>query len=297
MGTQRVRLVCDAVMRARLFGNTFRDVPVIGQGTWNFPTRGTRVEEAKAALRAGIELGMTHIDTAEMYGDGRSEEIVGEAIADLPRERLFIVSKVLPSNARYTAVLRACEASLRRLRTEYLDCYLLHWRGAAPLSETMRALEKLVDDGKIQSLGVSNFDIGDLDEARAALTKHRIACNQVLYHLGERGVERKLIPYCVRNGIAVVGYSPLGSGAFPTEKSKRGRVLAEIAERRGLRPAQVALAFLAGLEGTFVIPKAATLEHARENAEAGDIVLSDEEIAGIACAFPAPDEDKPLAVL
>jgi diketogulonate reductase-like aldo/keto reductase len=284
-------------MRAHLFGNTPRDVPVIGQGTWNFPTRGARVDEAKAALRAGIELGMTHIDTAEMYGDGRSEEIVGEAIADLPRERLFIVSKVLPSNARYAGTLRACEASLRRLRTEYLDCYLLHWRGAAPLSETMRALEKLVDDGKIRSLGVSNFDCEDLDEAHAALTKHRIACNQVLYHLGERGVERRLIPYCARNGIAVVGYSPLGSGEFPSEKSKRGRVLAEIAEQRGLRSPQVALAFLARLNGTFVIPKAASVEHVRENAVAADIVLSDEEVAKIDHAFPLPAKDGPLAVL
>ena len=284
-------------MRTRLFGNASRSVPVIGQGTWNFPTRGARVDDAKAALRAGIELGMTHIDTAEMYGDGRSEEIIGEAIADLPRERLFIVSKVLPSNASYAGTLRACEASLRRLRTEYLDCYLLHWRGNAPLSETMRALEKLVDDGKIRSLGVSNFDIDDLDEARAALTKHRIACNQVLYHLGERGIERKLIPYCVRNGIAVVGYSPLGSGEFPSEQSKRGRVLAEIAEQRGLRSQQVALAFLARLEGTFVIPKAANVEHARENAAAGDIVLSDEEVVAVEGAFPLPDKDVPLAVL
>jgi diketogulonate reductase-like aldo/keto reductase len=284
-------------MRTRLFGTTSRGVPVIGQGTWNFPTRGAGVETAKSALRAGIELGMTHIDTAEMYGDGRSEEIVGEAIADMPRERLFIASKVLPSNASYAGTVRACEASLRRLRTEYLDCYLLHWRGNTPLSETMRALEKLVDDGKIRSLGVSNFDSEDLDEARAALTKHRIACNQVLYHLGERGVERKLIPYCAQNEIAVVGYSPLGSGAFPSEKSKRGQVLAEIAEQRGLRSAQVALAFLARLEGTFVIPKAATVEHARENAAAADIALSDEEIASIDRVFLLPARDAPLAVL
>jgi diketogulonate reductase-like aldo/keto reductase len=284
-------------MRARLFGNTSHDVPVIGQGTWNFPTRGARIEEAKAALHAGIELGMTHIDTAEMYGDGRSEEIVGEAIADLQREQLYIVSKVLPSNASYAGTLRACETSLRRLRTEYLDCYLLHWRGNAPLSETMRALEKLVDDGKIRSLGVSNFDIDDLDEARAALTKHRITCNQVLYHLGERGIERKLIPYCVRNGIAVVGYSPLGSGQLSLEKSKRGGVLAEIAERRGLHSPQIALAFLVRLEGTFVIPKAANVEHARENAAAADIVLNDEEIAKIDHAFPLPARDGPLAIL
>jgi diketogulonate reductase-like aldo/keto reductase len=186
---------------------------------------------------------------------------------------------------------------LRRLGTDYLDCYLLHWRGRAPLSETMRALEKLVDDGKIRSLGVSNFDVEDLDEARAALTKHHIACNQVFYHLGERGIERRLIPYCVESEIAVVGYSPLGSGEFPSGNAKRGRVLAEIAGKRGLSAQQIALAFLVRLHGTFVIPKAANEEHVRENAAAGDIVLSDEEIADIEQAFPLPKHDGPLATL
>ena len=168
------------------FGATGRDVPIVGQGTWNVPTSGARADEAKRALRRGIELGMVHVDSAEMYGDGAAERLAGEAIAGLPREQLFLVSKVLPSNATYDGTIRACEASLKRMRVDYLDCYLLHWRGSVPLGETMRALEKLVRDGKTRALGVSNFDVADLEEARTALESEPIACNQILYHLGER---------------------------------------------------------------------------------------------------------------
>ncbi|HEY0798320.1 MAG TPA: aldo/keto reductase [Candidatus Baltobacteraceae bacterium] len=284
-------------MRTRIFGPTQRDVPVIGQGTWNFPTRGARVAQAIQGLRAGIDAGMTHLDTAEMYGNGRSEEIVGEAIAGLPRERLFVVSKVLPSNASYEGTLRACEASLHRLGTDYLDLYLLHWRGRFALRETMRALEKLADDGRIRALGVSNFDIEDLDEARAALRTHPLACNQVLYHLGERGIERRLMPYCREHHIAVVGYSPLGSGDFPTPDSARGKVLAQVAARHGVSSQQVALAFLVRFEGTFTIPKAATVEHTLENARAGSLSLDAADFAAVDAAFPAPAHDTPLATL
>ncbi|HTV74527.1 MAG TPA: aldo/keto reductase [Candidatus Acidoferrales bacterium] len=284
-------------MHMRRFGPLVREVPVIGAGTWNFPTRGAQVARAIEAIRAGIEVGLTHIDTAEMYGDGRSEEIIGEAIADIPRERLFIVSKVLPSNASYDGTLRACERSLRRLRTDYLDVYLLHWRGRIALQETMRALESLVDSASIRALGVSNFDVEDLDEARAALRTHPLVCNQVLYHLQERGIERRVLPYCRKHEIAIVGYSPLGSGDFPAHNSVRGRVLAQIAQRHGASPQQVALAFLVRLDGTFTIPKAAQPDHARENARAGSLNLSPEDIAAIDAAFPAPTRDGPLAVL
>jgi diketogulonate reductase-like aldo/keto reductase len=280
----------------RRFGPLGREVPLIGQGTWNFPTRGARVAQAIAALRAGIEAGLTHIDTAEMYGDGRSEEIVGEAIKGLPRDNLFIVSKVLPSHASYDATLRACEHSLARLGTDYLDLYLLHWRGRYALGETMRALEALVDAGKIRALGVSNFDVEDLEEARAALRTHPLACNQVMYHLAERGIERRVLPFCEKHHIAVVGYSPLGAGDFPSPTSARGRLLAEIAQHYAATPAQVALAFLVRLEGTFTIPKAATVEHVRENAPAGELRLRDEDIAAIDAAFPKPARDGPLAV-
>jgi diketogulonate reductase-like aldo/keto reductase len=177
-------------MIARPFGSGFPEVPIIGQGTWNVALRGSARDEAIRSLHAGIELGMVHIDTAEMYGDGGAETLVGEAIAGLPRERLFLVSKVLPSNASFNGTIKACHASLKRMRVDYLDCYLLHWRGSVPLSETMRALEKLVADGAIRSLGVSNFEVDDLREAQAVLKRERIACNQVLYHLGERTIER-----------------------------------------------------------------------------------------------------------
>jgi diketogulonate reductase-like aldo/keto reductase len=284
-------------MRMRKFGSTGLAVSIVGQGTWNLPTRGSAVEEAKVALRAGIACGMMHIDTAEMYGDGCSEEIVGAVIRDLPRERLFLVSKVLPSNASYVGTLRACEASLRRLGTEYLDCYLLHWRGGVPLAETMRALEQLIDAGKIRTLGVSNFDVADLADARSVLTKHRIVCNQVFYALNTRGIERHLLPYCRENEIAVVGYSPLGSGKFPSERSARGRVLEDLALRRGVTRQQIALAFLTRCEGTFVIPKAMHITHVRDNAQAGDLVLTDEEITSIDRTFPVPEHDAPLAVI
>jgi diketogulonate reductase-like aldo/keto reductase len=286
-----------APMNERAFGSLRRLVPLIGQGTWNFPTRGAGLKAARVALRAGIELGMTHIDTAEMYGDGVQEENVGSAIRGFPRDQLFIVSKVLPSNASRAGVLRACEGSLQRMGLDYLDCYLLHWRGNIALAETMSVLEELVEAGKIRSLGVSNFDVEDLDQARAALRKHRIVCNQVYYALDERGIERRLLPYCIENKIAVVGYSPLGSGAFPTSDSVRGRVLMDIARRRNATPQQMALAFLLRFPGTFVIPKAINPAHQRDNARAGDMTLTAEEIASIDRAFPLPENDAPLAMI
>lgn len=224
-------------MQYRLFGKTGREVSRIGQGSWNIPERGPAADGAKRALQRGVELGMTHVDTAEMYGDGRAEELIGEAIREgkLRRENLFIVSKVLPSNAGYTGTLRACDRSLKRLGVESLDCYLLHWRGSHPLSETMRALEKLVDDGKIHALGVSNFDLEDLEEAQAALTRHPLACNQVLYHLQERGIEHRVQPWCAKNQVAVVAYTPYGRSPIPPESTPSGRALAEIARNTARR--------------------------------------------------------------
>jgi diketogulonate reductase-like aldo/keto reductase len=182
------------------------EVPVIGQGTWKMGSLGARADEVRA-LRRGMELGLLHIDTAEMYGNGLAEEAIAQAIAQagIPRDRLFLVSKVLPQHATYQGTIAACEASLRRLGTDYLDVYLLHWRGRHPLPETLRALEDLVDAGKIRALGVSNFDVDDLEEARRHLTRHPIACNQVLYHLEERHVELALLPYCAGHEIALVG--------------------------------------------------------------------------------------------
>jgi diketogulonate reductase-like aldo/keto reductase len=275
-----------ALVRTHTFGSLRREVPVIGQGTWQMHDRGARAAQAAAALRLGIQLGLTHIDTAEMYGDGRAEEIVGEAIADVPRERLFIVSKVLPQNASYEGTIRACEASLQRLRTDHLDVYLLHWRGRYPLAETMGAMEALIDGGKIRALGVSNFDVEGLEEARAALRRHPLACDQVLYHLRERRIEHRVLPYCRSQHIALVAYSPFGSGDFPSPHSSRGRVLEEIARSHRANTRQVALAFLTRDEGMFAIPKAELEAHVRENAGAGDLTLSPFDIAAIDAAFP-----------
>ena len=273
-------------MRSRHFGPLDSLVPVIGQGTWQMRDRGTDARRSAAALRLGIECGLTHIDTAEMYGDGRAEEIVAEAIAGTPREKLFIVSKVLPQHATYEGTIRACEASLRRLRTDYLDVYLLHWRSGHPLARTMAAMERLADDGKIRALGVSNFDVEDMAEAQGALVNHTLACNQVLYHLLERTIERRVLPYCRQHGIALVAYSPFGQGDFPTERSRGGQTLRAIAQRHKATPRQVALAFLTRVDGTFAIPKAEREDHVRENAAAGDLVLSDADVVEIDGAFP-----------
>ena len=268
----------------RGFGPLARKVPIVGQGTWNLPVRGARGDDAKRALRRGIELGMTHIDTAEMYGDGASERLIGEAIRGVPREKLFLVSKVLPSNATRRGTIRACEVSLERLGTAYLDCYLLHWRGDVPLEETMGALEQLVDDGKIRSLGVSNFEVADLEEARGVLRRHPLACNQVLYHLGERTIEEHELPYCVEHDIAVVAYTPFGRGDW--EDRAGAHVLEEIARKRGVTARAVILAFLTRGPQTFAVPKASSVEHVEENATAGDLRLDDDEIARIDRAFP-----------
>jgi len=245
-----------------------------------------RAETEIAALRAGIARGLTHIDTAEMYGSGSAEELIAEAIRDIPRRDLFIVSKVLPQHASHAGTLRACEQSLRRLRTDHLDVYLLHWRGSVPLADTLGALEELVDQGKIRALGVSNFDVPDLEEARRLLRRHPIACNQVLYHLGERHIDADLVPYCAQHDIAVVGYSPFGHGRFPSERSAGGRALAVVAARHGATPRQVALAFLSREPPLFTIPKASTVAHAEENAGALGLVLDARDLAELDAAFP-----------
>ena len=270
-------------MDHHLFGPTRREVAVIGQGTWEIE------HEARAkvilAMRRGIDLGMTHVDTAEMYGAGVAEEIVGEAIEGR-RDEVFLVSKVLPWNASRVGALDACERSLARLGTDHLDCYLLHWRGQHSLGETFAAFEQLKQDGKILAWGVSNFDVPDLQEAIEIAGEDRIACNQVLYNLTQRAIEHAVLPWCEDHGVAVVGYSPFGHGQFPGPRSPGGRVLKEIADRHNATPRQVALRFLVRRPSLFTIPKASSLEHAAENAAAGDLHLTDEELARIDEAFP-----------
>ncbi len=251
---------------------------------------------AIAALRKGLDLGMTHVDTAELYGSGEVETLVGEAIAGR-REEVFLVSKVLPEHATYEGTLRACEKSLRRLRTDRLDCYLLHWPGSHPLADTLRAFERLERDGKIRSWGVSNFDVDDLEEALAIAGPGRMACNQVLYHLDERGMEQGVLPWCTRHRVAVVAYSPFGAGRFPSARTERGRTLAEIARTRGATPHQMALAFLLRHPSVLAIPKAGRVDHVVELAGAGDLVLSKDEVRRLEAAFPAPARKGPLPTL
>jgi len=270
------------------------EVPVIGQGTWMIEAIGR--ERAVKALQLGLDLGMTHIDTAEMYGNGKAEEIVGEAIAGR-RDEVFLVSKVLPSNASFNGTIKACQKSLKRLKTDWLDLYLLHWPSSYPIQETMEAMEKLVADGKTRFIGVSNFDVTGLKSAERALSKVRLACNQVLYHLVNRSIERHLVPYCAEQGIAVVGYSPFGHGSFPSSRTAGGRVLAEIAKRHGRTPRQVALNFLTRDSNIFAIPKAGRNEHVRENSGGAGWKLTEEDLANIEHAFPAPQHDMPLEMI
>lgn len=279
-------------MTKRPFGTTKRPVPVIGQGTW-YIDHGDRAE-AVTALRRGIDLGMTHIDTAEMYGD--AELVVADAIEGR-RDETFIVSKVLPSNASRRGTITACERSLKLLRTDRLDCYLLHWRGQYALSETVAAFDELVKAGKILSWGVSNFDAADLDELRSVAGEGRIACNQVLYHLQERAIEHSVIPWCETHGVAVVAYSPFGHGDFPRANSAGGKVLETIATAHGATSRQVALAFLTRRESVFAIPKASSADHATDNAAAGRLVLTQDDIAALDKAFPRGREPRSLPML
>jgi diketogulonate reductase-like aldo/keto reductase len=279
-------------MRYHEFGSGGPMVPVIGQGTW-YIDQGDR-KKAVAALRRGIELGMTHIDTAEMYGD--AELVIAEAI-DGRRDDIFLVSKVLPSNASRQGTVEACERSLKRLNTDGLDCYLLHWRGSYPLSETVAAFEQLVDAGKIRSWGVSNFDVDDLEEMLSVAGDGEIACNQVLYHLQERAIEHAVLPWCKRHGVAVVAYSPFGHNDFPDPHSKAGEVLQIIADAHNATPRQVALAFLTRDPYLFAIPKASSPEHAAENAGAGDLVLSQKDLAVLDKTFPLGPRPRSLPML
>jgi diketogulonate reductase-like aldo/keto reductase len=280
-------------LKQKKFGSNNPDVSVIGQGTW-YLDRGDR-KAAVAALRRGIETGMTHIDTAEMYGD--AELVIADAIAELPREKLFLVSKVLPSNASRRGTITACERSLKRLKTDHLDCYLLHWRGSYPFEETVAAFEELVRSGKIRSWGVSNFDADDLDELLDVAGERKIACNQVLYHLQERAIEHAVIPWCEQHGTAVVAYSPFGHNDFPSARSKGGEVLQSIADAHKATPRQVALAFLTRAPSVLAIPKASSGEHAADNAAAGDLKLSAADITALDKAFPRGPKPRGLLML
>jgi diketogulonate reductase-like aldo/keto reductase len=263
-------------------------VPVLGQGTWYIgDSEQTRTAEI-ATLRRGVECGMTLIDTAEMYGSGRSENLVGEAIRGL-RDRVFVVSKVLPSNASAEGTVRACEASLRRLGTNTLDLYLLHWRGRYPLAETVQAFERLVGQGKIRAWGVSNFDVDDMEELFAVPGGNACAVNQVLYNPEHRGIEFDLLPWCAEHRVRVMAYSPVGQGGhLLSSPAMRGVV--------GVSPAQAALAWCLR-QPLVAIPKASSIKHVEENAAAGGLELESADLAAIDRVYPPPKRKQALDML
>ncbi len=265
-------------MELRDFGATGVRVPVIGQGTWNMERSR---EKSIEAIRRGLDLGMTHIDTAEMYGSGAVEEIVGEAI-DGRRDEVFLASKVLPRNASRRGTVEACERSLTRLNSDSLDLYLLHGPSSHPLEETISGFRELQDKGKIRFFGVSNFDVSQMNEAFKLGGEGLVACNQVEYHLKDRRIEKQgLVQWCADHNVALVGYSPFGQGNFP----KRNRVLEEVARDHSATPRQVALAFLTRLPHSFAIPKSSSVQHVEENAAAGGLRLSSEDSERVAATF------------
>lgn len=281
-------------MRTIPLGNTGERIPVIGQGTWRMGEDPSKRSQEIDALRKGIEYGATLIDTAEMYAGGGAERVVGEAIKDI-RDQIFLVTKVWPSNASYDGVRRAAAQSLERLRTDRIDLYLLHWPSAHhPLRETMRAMKSLVADGSVRYVGVSNFSDKLLAEAQDALGDVALVCNQVIYHLNNRVIEHRVKPYCDRHHITVMAYSPLGDGDFPLPGSKERATLDAVGAKYGKTAYQVALSWLTAQGNVVAIPKAATPSHAVENALAGDLELSADDIRKIDQAFPVPESEFPL---
>lgn len=266
----------------------------LGQGTWRIGENSSRRESEVTALRLGMDLGMTLIDTAEMYAEGGAEEVVGEAITDRAREDVFIVTKVYPHNATRRGVIEACTRSLRRLQTEYIDLYLLHWRGSVPLSETLEGFQFLKESGSIRDFGVSNFDVSDMEEAFALPGGKEIATNQVLYNLVHRGIEYDLLPWCRERQIPIMAYSPIGIDSAEQKRVFGNAAVKKIASNHNATPAQIALASLLRHQDVIVIPKSSSPEHIRDNRAALDITLTDQDLKELDQAFPPPDRKTPL---
>lgn len=271
-------------------------LPAIGQGTWYMGENAGQRQKEIAALRAGIDAGLTLIDTAEMYADGGAEEVVGEALQGR-REQVFLVSKVYPWNAGGQKAVTACDASLRRLKTDYLDLYLLHWRGNYSLAETVEAMETLIRQGKIRRWGVSNLDYDDMQELYGVTGGKACTTNQVLYHLGSRGIEFDLLPWCQQQQIPVMAYCPLAQAGRLRDDLFNSRAVQDVAHAHQATPAQVLLAWAIHQPGVMAIPKASSVEHVKENAAALALQLSDEAIALLDQAFPAPGRKTPLDVV
>ena len=268
-----------------------RQIPVLGMGTWKMGESRSSFQREVEALRYGMDLGLSLIDTAEMYGEGEAEEVVAQAIGDR-RSEVFLVSKVYPHNASKQGAIAACERSLKRLNTDYLDLYLLHWRGSVPLSETLEAFQTLKAAGKIRDYGVSNFDVEDMEAAVRLGGGDAIATNQVLYNLTRRGIELNLLPWCQAQGIPLMAYSPIEQGRLLNNKA-----LQAIAQTREVTPAQIAIAWLLHQDNVIVIPKSGRIEHIEQNYAALNLTLNAEELTTLETAFPAPTETMPLAML
>ncbi|RFB71251.1 MULTISPECIES: aldo/keto reductase [unclassified Herbaspirillum] len=266
-------------------------VPALGQGTWNMGESAARAADEVRALQHGIALGMTLIDTAEMYGDGGAEKVVGKAIAGR-RDAVYLVSKVLPFNASRAGTVKACEASLKRLQVERIDLYLLHWRGAHPFAATIEAMETLIDHGKIGAWGVSNLDLDDMQELLEQDNGHHVQVNQVLYNLSRRGVEFDLLPFGAEQNIALMAYSPIEQGRILKDAA-----LAAVAKRHGVTPAQVALAWTLRRPGVISIPKASTVQHVQDNRTCLDLILDATDLAELDRAFAPPKKRRPLEML
>jgi diketogulonate reductase-like aldo/keto reductase len=267
------------------------EVPALGQGTWHMGERANAAKAEIAALKLGIDLGVMLIDTAEMYGNGRAEELVAEATQGV-RDRLFIVSKVYPHNASRSGVPAACERSLKRLRTDRIDLYLLHWRGSHPLAETVEAFETLRAEGKIRYWGVSNFDTSEMQTVTRLPGGTQCASNQVLYHVGSRGMEYDLLPWCTQHKVPIMAYSPVGQGG----RLLQSKALAAVAKRHDASPAQIAIAWTMRHDNVISIPKASDPAHVRENAAAGEITLSAEDLAAIDAVHPPPGRKQSLDI-
>lgn len=266
-------------------------VPVLGQGTWGMAEGARPPEDEAAALNLGLDLGMTLLDTAEMYADGAAEELVGQAISGR-RDEVFLVSKVLPSNATRRKTVAACERSLKRLKTDRIDLYLLHWRGGTPLEETLEAFAELLRDGLIRHWGVSNFDVPDLEALVGLPNGSVVQTDQVLYNLTRRGVEYDLLPWCHEHNLPVMAYSPIEQGRMLSHPE-----LQEVADRRDATPAQVALAWLLRQDGVIIIPRAGSKAHVQDNRAALDLRLTEEDLATLDRAFPPPTKPQQLEML
>lgn len=283
-------------MRNRMMFAGHASLPVIGQGSWFMGENPSQRAREVAALQAGLDCGLRLIDTAEMYADGGAEEVVGEALRGR-RDQALLVSKVYPWNAGHSDAIEACERSLRRLQTDYLDLYLLHWRGNIPLEETLRAMETLQQQGKIRFWGVSNFDTDDMAELWDEPNGEHCATNQVLYHLASRGIEFDLLPACQQRGVPVMAYCPLAQAGRLRDTLFTDPLLTQIAQQKGISVAQLLLAWVIRQPGVIAIPKASSVAHVKENAAALEVVLTDEELQLIDRAWPAPQHKLPLDIV